>query len=78
MLLNCLSVVWFLQITIKNLSKQKSGWRSGSKFNPSTQEAEAGRSLSLRPAWSSEQVPGQPRLHRESRSAEKKNQLTAQ
>ena len=29
-------------------------------FNPSTQEAEAGRSLSSRPAWSAEQVPGQP------------------
>ena len=31
-------------------------------FNPSTQEAEAGGSLSLRPAWSTEQVPGQPGL----------------
>ena len=28
-------------------------------------EAEAGRSLSLMPAWSTEQVPGQPGLHRE-------------
>ena len=28
-------------------------------FNPSTWEAEAGRSLSLRPAWSTEQVLGQ-------------------
>jgi hypothetical protein len=27
-------------------------------FNPSTQEAEAGRSLSLRPALSMERVPG--------------------
>jgi hypothetical protein len=34
-------------------------------FNPSTQEAEAGQSLTLRPAWSTEQVLGQPRLHRE-------------
>jgi hypothetical protein len=27
-------------------------------FNPSTWEAEAGRSLSLRLAWSAEKVPG--------------------
>ena len=33
-------------------------------FNPSTQEAEAGRSLSLRPAWSTEGLPVQPGLHR--------------
>jgi hypothetical protein len=29
------------------------------------QEAEAGRSLTLRPAWSTEWVPGQPSLYRE-------------
>jgi hypothetical protein len=34
-------------------------------FNPSTREAEAGGFLSSRPAWSTEWVPGQPRLHRE-------------
>ena len=34
-------------------------------FNPSAQEAEAGGSLSSRPAWSTKQVPGQPGLHRE-------------
>jgi hypothetical protein len=27
-------------------------------FNPSTQEAQAGKSLSSRSAWSAEQVPG--------------------
>jgi hypothetical protein len=32
-------------------------------FNP--REAEAGRSLNLRPVWYTEPVPGQPRLHRE-------------
>ena len=37
-------------------------------FNPSTWEAEAGRSPSLRPAWSTEQVLGQPGLHRETLS----------
>ena len=36
-------------------------------FNPSTWEAEAG-SLSSRPAWSKEQVPGQPELHKETLS----------
>jgi hypothetical protein len=34
-------------------------------FNPGTQEAEAGGFLSLRPAWSTKWVPGQPGLHRE-------------
>jgi hypothetical protein len=34
-------------------------------FNPSTWEAEAGGFLSLRPAWSTKWVPGQPGLHRE-------------
>jgi hypothetical protein len=34
-------------------------------FNPSTQEAEAGRSLSSKPAWSTEWVPEQPKLHTE-------------
>ena len=31
-------------------------------FNPSTGEAEAGRSLSSKPSWSIERVPGQPGL----------------
>jgi hypothetical protein len=34
-------------------------------FNPSTWEAEAGRFLNSRPAWSTKWVPGQPGLHRE-------------
>ena len=38
-------------------------------FNPSIQEAETGISVSLRPAWSTESVPGQsPKLHRETLS----------
>jgi hypothetical protein len=37
-------------------------------FNPSTLEAEAGGFLSLRPAWSTEWVPGQPGLYRETLS----------
>jgi hypothetical protein len=37
-------------------------------FNPSTSEAEAGGFLSLRPAWSTERVPGQPGLYRETLS----------
>ena len=41
-------------------------WKpDGGGFNPSTQEAEAGESLSLRPAWSTEQVAEQAGLHRE-------------
>jgi hypothetical protein len=34
-------------------------------FNCSTREAEAGGFLSLRLAWSTKGVPGQPGLHRE-------------
>jgi hypothetical protein len=41
-------------------------------FNPSTWEAEAGGFLSSRPAWSTEQVPGQPGLHRETLSRKTK------
>jgi hypothetical protein len=37
-------------------------------FNPSTWEAEAGGFLSSRPAWSTEWVPGQPGLNRETLS----------
>jgi hypothetical protein len=36
--------------------------------DPSTLEAEAGESLSSRPAWSTERVPGHPGLHRETLS----------
>jgi hypothetical protein len=46
-------------------------------FNPSTWEAEAGRFLSSRPAWSTKGVPGQPGLHREtlSRKTEKEKRF---
>jgi hypothetical protein len=40
-------------------------------FNPSSQEAEAVEFLSSRPAWSTEWVPGQPGLHRETLSQKK-------
>jgi hypothetical protein len=42
-------------------------------FNPSILEAEEGGFLSLRPAWSTEQVLGQPGLHRETLSQKNKN-----
>jgi hypothetical protein len=41
-------------------------------FSPSTWEAEAGKFLSSRPAWSTEGVPGQPRVHRETLSRKTK------
>ena len=44
-------------------------------FKPTTWKAEAGsklRFLSLRPAWSTESVPRQPGLHRETLSRKKK------
>ena len=42
-------------------------------FNPSTWEAEAGGFLSLRPAWSTKWVPGQPGLYRETLSRKNQN-----
>jgi hypothetical protein len=45
-------------------------------FNPSTWEAEAGKFLSLRPAWSTKRVPGQPELHRETLSRKTKKTKT--
>jgi hypothetical protein len=41
-------------------------------FNPSIWEAEAGRFLSSRPAWSTEWVPGQPGLYRKTLSQKTK------
>ena len=43
-------------------------------FSPSTWEAEAGRSLGSRLAWSTDRVLGQPGLHRETLSQEKQQQ----
>jgi hypothetical protein len=40
-------------------------------FNPSTWEAEAGRSLNSRPPWATDRVSGQPRLHTEKPCLEK-------
>jgi hypothetical protein len=45
-------------------------------FNPSTWKAEAGGFLSSRPAWSTERVPGQPGLHRETRKKKKTKNKT--
>jgi hypothetical protein len=41
-------------------------------FNPSTWKAETGVFLSSKPAWSTEWVPGQPGLHRETLSRKNK------
>ena len=47
-------------------------------FIPSIWEAEAGGFLSSRPAWSTEWVPRQPGLHRETLSRKTKNQPNKQ
>jgi hypothetical protein len=44
----------------------------GHAFNPSTREAEAGRFLSSKPAWSTKWVPGHPGLYRETLSQKNK------
>jgi hypothetical protein len=55
------------QIQMKLKNYQEPG-EVAHAFNPSTREAEADGFLSLRPAWSTEWVPGQPGLHRETLS----------
>ena len=45
-------------------------------FNLSTREAEKGRTLSLRPAYLTEQVPREPKLHRETLSQKKKKEYS--
>jgi hypothetical protein len=45
-------------------------------FSASTQEAEAGGSLSLRPVWSTEQVSGQLKLQGETVKNQKQNKQT--
>jgi hypothetical protein len=57
------------------LSSKNESWQPGvvvHAFNPSSWEAEAGGFLSSRPAWSTEWVPGQPGLHRETLSRKTK------
>jgi hypothetical protein len=52
-----------------NLKLHQSSWAVvAHAFNPSTWEAEAGGFLSLRPAWFTGLVPGQPGLRRETLS----------
>uniref|UniRef100_A0ABK0LLZ5 Protein archease n=1 Tax=Rattus norvegicus TaxID=10116 RepID=A0ABK0LLZ5_RAT len=60
-----------LNIDQKNFKLRSIGHLWCTTFNPSTQEAEAGGSLSLRLAWSTERVPAQPGLHRETLSWKK-------
>jgi hypothetical protein len=56
------SIMWWFKI-------QTHSWAVvAHTFNSSTWEAEAGGFLSLRPAWSTEWVLGQPGLHRETLS----------
>jgi hypothetical protein len=55
-------------IDFKEIKTNKSRAVVARAFNPSTWEAEAGRFLSSRPAWSTEWVPGQPGLYRENLS----------
>jgi hypothetical protein len=63
------------QDKIKWQKEMKSAAQTGMvahAFNPSTQEAEAGRFLSSRPAWSTKWVPEQPGLQRETLSQKTK------
>jgi hypothetical protein len=66
---------WFSHRVFVMKTQRKSCWAVvAHTFNPSTWEAETGGFLSSRPAWSTEWVPRQPRLYREtlSRGGKKK------
>jgi hypothetical protein len=53
---------------IPHLKQMMEAGRGGHTFDPSTWEAEAGGFLSSRLVWSTEWVPGQPGLYRETLS----------
>ena len=63
-LLECLKIATVYLHIIINKSFLKN-YMVVQTFKPSTQEAEAGGVLSSRPAWSTEVVPGQSRLYKE-------------
>jgi hypothetical protein len=53
------------------------GWKVVTHdFNSSTQDAKAGRSLSLRTAWSTGGVPGQPEVQKETLTQKTKTKTT--
>jgi hypothetical protein len=72
--------IWDYRHILQHLAYSTLDWNKNSlswavvahSFNPSTREAKTGESLSSRPAWSTEWVPGQPRLHREALSLKNK------
>jgi hypothetical protein len=69
-------VVMFLYIVHAYLQQEKQNTLGvvAHAFNLSTREAETGRFQSLRPAWSTKWVPGQPGLYRETLSWKKQKQ----
>jgi hypothetical protein len=64
--------IWIQLIQHRVLKRPSSPGVVAHAFNPSTREAEAGGFLSLRPAWSTEWVPGQRGLYRETLSRKTK------
>jgi hypothetical protein len=73
---------WHLMKTV-TISTQTEGWFNSDvkteyvahAFNLSTWEAESCRFLSSRPSWSTEWVPGEPGLYRETLPQTKQNKL---
>jgi hypothetical protein len=68
---------WKTSTTVQALPPSKSAFLAWqwwhTPLNPAHErQTEAGRSLSFRPAWSTEQVLGQPRQHRETLSLKPK------
>jgi hypothetical protein len=68
-LIYCADRFWLL---VKKTEFSRAWWHTAHAFDPSTQEAEAGGFLSLKPAWSTKQVPGLPGLYRETLSRKTK------
>ena len=57
-------------LIILSMKRKRIWWHT--PLTPSAWEAEASRSLSSRPAWSTKWIPGQPGLHRETLSRKTK------
>jgi hypothetical protein len=66
------SVLGIINEFFTSENENTAGHSGAHAFNPSTWEAEAGGFLNSRPAWDTEQVPGQPGLYRETLSQKRK------
>ena len=71
-------LLYHQEVPVENISLRSSWVVVAHTFNHSTWEAEADGSLSLRPAWSTERVPGLSEIHKETVSQKKPKQTNKQ